>query len=286
MAGPLYGFLLYLALFAISAHSQTREPVELEPLKAAFPLSPYTHVDDQGTPYGIAPTLVSIISERIGRKIEVQVMPYLRTLHALKMGQVDIGFGVRARASSVYLPDNIVVASEPQLILPTSFYALPDSNFHIESMEQAGHYRIGSVRLGQQASHAWNSAYDYKDAYSLSKALQAHHVDLATLDPGSANFITQELRVPLERLYDYNHMEITPVFSSASPRIKDPLAFCQSFVETRVELFKSGEYEKILNDNRMLHLLPYYNQVKILPGHCHLTAPTSVKHAIKENMSQ
>jgi len=35
-----HGFLLCMALFSVCAHSQTKEPVALAPLKAAIPLSP------------------------------------------------------------------------------------------------------------------------------------------------------------------------------------------------------------------------------------------------------
>jgi len=286
----LYCLLLCLALFSTYVQAQEKESTELEPLKAAFPLSPYTHIDDQGIAYGFVPSLMSVMSERMGREIEVQVMPYLRTLHALKVGQIDIGFGLQVQDSSIHLPESIVVASEPQLILPTSIYALPERDIQINSLEQAGNYRLGTVRLESKAQRiqrtVQNNVYYYKDAYSLGKALQAHHIDLATLEPVSAQVVAQELGVTLERLYDYNHLEIFPAFANASPRIKDPLAFCQSFVEARAEVFKSGEYEQILNDIHMMHLLPYYNQVKILPGHCHLTTPKSVKHAIQKNTQQ
>jgi len=286
----LQGVFLCLTLLPSYAYSQENKPTELEPLKAAFPLSPYTHVDDQGIAYGFLPSLVSTISERIGRDIDIQVMPYLRTLHALKTGQIDMGFGLLVAGSSVYPPENIVTASEPQLILPTSIYALPERNIQIKSLEQAAHYRLGTVRLESKAQRVrrtvQHNVYYYKDAYSLGKALQAHHIDLATLEPVSAQVVAQELGVTLERLYDYNHLEIFPVFSNTSPRIKDPLAFCQSFVETRVEVFKDGGFEKILKDIQMPYLLPYYNQAEILPGHCHLTTPKSVGRAIQKNTSR
>jgi len=289
-----YCLLMCLALLStfalVQEKAQAKEPASPEPLKIAFQLSSYTHIDEQGIPYGYSPRLVSSISERMVRETEILIMPYLRILHALKTGQIDMGFGLSVPGSSVYLPANIVKSSAPQLVIPVSYYALPERNIHLESQEQAGDYRVGAARMdtkNQRILRAGQSNENYyKNAYSLIKALKAKHIDLAILDAGSALRITKELGVPLERIYDFNRLEIFPIFSNVSPRIKDPLAFCQSFVETRVEVFKSGEYEKILNDNRMLHLLPYYNQVKILPGHCHLTAPTSVKHAIKENMSQ
>jgi len=272
----LHCLLLCLTLFSNCAYSQENEPVSLEPLKAAYPLSPYTHIDEQGIAYGFVPRLISVMSERMGRKIEVQVMPYLRSLHALKTGQIDIGFGLRVQGSSIYLPENIVIASEAQLILPTSIYALPERNIQINSLEQAARYRLGTVRLESKAQRVkrtvQNNVYYYKDAYSLGKALQAHHVDLATLEPVSAQVITEELGVTLVRLYDYNHLEISPVFSNTSPRIKDPLAFCQSFVETSIEVFKDGGFEKILNNIQMPYLLPYYNQVDINPELCHITS--------------
>jgi len=222
----------------------------------------------------------------MGRKIDVQVMPYLRTLHALKMGQVDIGFGLRVQGSSVHLPENIVVASEPQLILPTSLYALAERNIQIESLEQADHYRLGTVRLESKAQRTrrtvQNNVYYYKDAYSLSKALQAHHIDLATLEPGSAQVVTEELGMTLERLYDYNYLEVFPVFSNASARMKDPLALCQIFVKARISVVKDGAFEKLLSDTNMEHLRPYYNQVNTHAGQCRITTsadqnPSAIK---------
>jgi len=288
VAKQSYYLLLCLALLStfalIQEKAQAKEPAVLEPLKIALQLSPYTHTDDQGTPYGYSPRLVSSISERMGREVEILIMPYLRILHALKTGQIDMAFGLRVPGSSVYLPGNIVKSSAPQLVIPVSYYALPESNIHLESQEQAGDYRVGAARMDTKKQRilraGQSNEFYYKDGYSLIKALKASHIDLAILDAGSALRIAQKLGVPLERIYDFNHLEIFPIFSNASPRIKDPLAFCQRFVETRVEVFESGEYEKILNDTRTMQLLPYYNQVKILPGHCHLTTAKGVKHAI------
>jgi len=87
------------------------------------------------------------VGQRLGRDVEVQVMPYLRTLHALKTGQIDMIFGLEVPSSSVYLPENIIAASTPQLILPVSFYALPERKIRLANMEQAGDYRIGTIRL-------------------------------------------------------------------------------------------------------------------------------------------
>jgi len=290
VAKQSYYLLLCLALLStfalIQEKAQAKEPAALEPLKVALQLSSYTHINDQGIQYGYSPSLVSSISERMDREFEIQVMPYLRILHALKTGQIDMSFGLHVPDSSVYLPGGIVKSSAPQLVLPVSYYALPERKIHLESQEQAGDYRVGTARMetkNQRILRAGQSNENYyKNAYSLIKALKAKHIDLAILDAGSALRITKELGVPLERIYDLNRLEIFPIFSNVSPRIKDPLAFCQSFVETRVEVFNSGEYEKILNDTHMIHLLPYYNQVKILPGHCHLTALKSVNHALKK----
>lgn len=267
----LRSLLLCLALLTVPAYAEVERASKLEPLKAAYPLSPYTHVDEQGTVYGFVPSLVTAISERLGRDIDIQVMPYLRTLHALKTGQVDLTFGLRVPESSVYLPDDIVTAAEPLLILPVSFYALPERNIRIENYKQSNQYRIGTVRLEKKDQRILRrdpNTYYYKDAYSLSKALQAHHIDLATLEPGSAKKITQQLGLQLERVYDYNHMETLAVFSKASPRLKNPLAFCQRFVEARVKVVQDGTFEKLLEDVQMTYLLPFYNQVEVRSGLC------------------
>jgi len=226
-------------------------------------------------PYGFAPDLIVAVGLRLGRDVEVQVMPYLRTLHALKTGQIDMTFGLEVPSSSVYLPENIIAASSPQLILPVSFYALPERKIRLTHMKQAGDYRIGTIRLetkGQRIKRKGHGeAYYYKNAYSLSKALQAHHIDLATLEPGSAKRINQELGVELERIYDYNHMNTYPIFSKVSPRIRDPLAFCQRFVEARIKAVEDGTFDKLLKDTRMEHLRPYYNQVNTLTEQCRIT---------------
>jgi len=287
-ARHIYCLLLCLALLStyalVQEKAQAKEPAAPEPFKVALQLSAYTHIDEQGSPYGYSPRLVSSISERMGREVEILIMPYLRILHALKTGQIDMSFGLHVPDSSVYLPGGIVKSSAPQLVLPVSYYALPERNIHLESREQAGNYRVGSPRLETKNQRILRSGesneYFYKGVYSLIKALKAKHIDLAMLDSGSAASIAQQFGVQLQRIYDFNRLEISPIFSNASPRIKDPLAFCQRFVETRAEVFESGEYEKILNDTRMMHLLPHYNQVKILSGHCHLTTAKGIKHAI------
>ena len=288
-AGPFYCFSLCLALLTLSAHSQTREPAEREPLKAAFALSAYAHVDDQGIAYGFIPSLVAAISESMGRDIDIQFMPYLRTLHALKAGQIDITLGLRVPGSSVYLPDNIVTTTEPLLILPVSFYALAERNIQIKNLEQSKHYRIGTVRIekqDQRIQRKEKSAYYYKDPYSLSKALQAHHVDLATMDPGSAQKITQQLGVQLERAYDYSRIEILILFSRASPRIKDPVTLCQSFVEARAKTFNEDRLEKLLADTQMPYLLPYYNRIVITPALCRVTTAAQKNAEVPENTSE
>jgi len=256
---------------------QAKETPALEPLKVALQRSTYTHIDDQGTPYGYTPRLVSSISERMDREFEILIMPYLRILHALKTGQIDMAFGLLVPGSSVYLPANIVKSSAPQLVLPVSYYALHERKIHLESQEQAGNYRVGTARMdtkNQRILRAGQSNENYyKDAYSLAKALKANHIDLAILDPGSAMRIAQELGVQLERIYDFNHLEIFPIFSNASPRIKDPLAFCQRFVEARIKTVEDGTFEKLLKDTQMTYLLPYYNKTEITPKLCHITQP-------------
>jgi len=287
-ARRFYCLLLCSALLSSCAYSQEKKPTALEPLKAAFPLSPYTQVDEQGIAYGFVPSLVSAISERMGRDIDIQVMPYLRTLHALKTGQIDITFGLRVPESSVYLPDNIVIASEALLILPVSFYALPERNIQINNLQQSNNYRIGTIRLekkGQRIKVQDQNVYYYKDAYSLSKALQAHHIDLATLEPGSAKKITQQLGLQLERVYDYNHMETLAVFAKASPRVKDPLTLCQSFVEARIKIFNDGRFETLLIDTQMPYLLPYYNRAEITPELCHIATPVNRNINTSNNLS-
>jgi len=291
MAGPLYCFSLCLALLTLSAHSQTREPAELEPLKVSIPVSAYTHVDDQGNVYGFFPSLISAISERLGRDIDIQTMPYLRGLHALKTGDIDITFGVQGvpQKGSIFLPNNIVTPTEPVLTVPISFYALTERNIQIKDLGQTKHYRIGSVRLEQKklrAQRKVESTHYYKDAFSLSKALQANHIDLATLDPGSAHKIKQKLGVQLERVYDYSHLEFLSVFSKRSPRMKDPVTLCQNFAEARVTIFNEDRLEKLLVETNMSYLLPYYNRTTITPARCRTTTAAQKNAEVPANTSK
>jgi len=290
MAGPFYCFSLCLALLTLSAHSQTREPAELEPLKASVPLSAYTHVDDQGNLYGFFPSLISAISERLGRDIDIQTMPYLRGLHALKTGDIDITFGVRgvSKRGSIFLPNDIVTPTEPVLTVPISFYALAEHNIQIKNLEQTKHYRIGTVRLEKKklrTQRIVESTYYYKDAFSLGKALQANHIDLATLDPASAHKIKQQLGVQLEWVYDYSHLEFLSVFSKLSPRMKDPFTLCQSFADARVKIFNEDRLEMLLVETNMSYLLPYYNRVAITPARCRVTTAVNRNIDIPNNIS-
>jgi len=272
--------LALLSTFVLALEkTQAQEPEVLEPLRLGLPASAYTHIDEQGVPYGFSQRLVSSISERMGREIEIQIMPYLRTMHTLKMGQIDITWGLRIPGSSTDLPDNIIKSSAPHWTLPISYYALSESNIHFENREQASDYRTGSTRLVPKSKrilgYGKKHEYYYKDAYSIIKALRARHIDLAILDYGSAQDIAWELGVKLKKVYEFSSMEIFPLFSNASPRIKDPLALCQNYLEASAKVFEDGIFEEILNDTHMMYLLPYHSLSEATPEVCHFTRATS-----------
>lgn len=241
----------------------------LPPLKVAITPSPYGYQDQQGRSHGITPDIVRATAKRLERKVEFTHMPYLRAVHELKSGAIDIMYGVEVK-HSISLPTGVVTAKKAHSILPLSLYSVANRGIKIQQWNQAKEYRVGSVLLvpvDQRTDVYGPIDIDYfKDTASLTKALLAKHIDLATLDPVSAASNGTLLGAKLEPVFEYSAMQSFQLFSPASPRIEDPIALCQDFTAARIKLFEGGEYEKILTANNMLYLLPYYKQHEGTPS--------------------
>jgi len=246
----------------------------LAPLKIAITPSPYGYLDKQGLTRGSTPDLVRAAAELIDRQVTFVHMPYLRAVHELKTGGIDIMYGLNVEQSSTRLPHGVITSVAPHSILPLSLYSTANRGITLQSWEQASDYRVGSIRLvpknQRSTSHGQGNTYYFKDVASLTKALMAKHIDLATLEPAAAGSIGQRLGAKLERVFDYGWMQSFPLFSPTSPRIDDAIALCEAFVGARVQLFEAGTYETILKTNDMTYLIPYYHQ-KDAKGGCHIS---------------
>jgi len=260
--------LLYLLFLPLHSHAQTGAPntkaTTVTPLKVAITPSPYGFLDSLGLTRGTTPDLALATAELIGRKVEFIHMPYLRAVHELKTGGIDIMYGLNVEQSSTRLPHGVIASITPHSILPLSLYSTANRGISFQNWDEASNYRVGSIRLmpaDQRTSpHGEGNTYYFKDVASLTKALLAKHIDLATLEPAAAGSIGKHLGAKLERVFDYGWMQSFPLFSPTSPRIDDAIVLCQAFIAARIQLFEEGVYTAILKANDMAYLLPYYNQ--------------------------
>jgi len=244
--------------------SQTPLSETLAPLKVAIYPSPYGYQDDKGFTRGITPDFIAAAAEVMGREVEFIHMPYLRAVHELKIGGVDIMNGMNIPSTYVRLPPETITTLTPHTTLPLSLYSITDRGIEIKTRDEAKRYQLGSVRLTSTEQRTpWlgqDNTHYFEDADNLTKALLAKRVDLATLAPIGAASISKQLGVKLSRVFDYSRLESFSLFSSASPRIRNPLTFCQDFIAAQIKIVGSGRYQAILKANNMASLLPYYNQ--------------------------
>lgn len=270
-----------LCVFCLQGHAQRPPSAEDTPtieqpaIRVAITVSPYSYVDSEGNISGVVAELAQASLRLMGRDVHIILMPYLRAVHAIKAGEIDLMYGLHVDGSSTQLPLGVVTSIEPQTILPLSLYALPDSDIQVNNWLQTHDHRIGSVRLvrtDQRTTHqGQGNTYYYKNADSLSKALLAKRIDLATLEPGSAWAIGRSLGIQLRSVFVYSKMQSYPVFSPSSPRLGNPMIFCQAFIRARTALFDAGEYQRIVKDNGMEFLLEYYIYTETAAQQCRLT---------------
>jgi len=251
-------------------------PAERPALRVAMPPSPYVRVDSEGNVQSVTSDLVRAIMRHIGREVRFIPMPYLRAFHAIKTGEIDMMYGIHIEQASARLPLNVVASVEPRAIFPLLLYALAERDIQVNSWSQASGYRIGSVRLvkpeqrtGQQDQ---GNIYYYKGVDSLTKALLAQRIDLATLEPGSAWFTERRFGVQLQPMFRYAWLQSYSLFSPFSPRLSDPQAFCQAFVGARITLLETGELESILNVHSLGFLMQYFRRVDAETKLCRVTS--------------
>jgi len=254
------------------AESAIERPAEQPTLRVAMPPSPYARVDSEGIVRGVTSDLVRAIMRHIGREVRFIPMPYLRAFHAIKAGEIDMMYGVYIEQASARLPLDVVASVEPQAIFPLSLYALAERDIQVSGWSQASNYRIGSVRLvpaeqrtGQQDQ---GNIYYYKDVDSLTKALLARRIDLATLEPGSARFTERQLGARLQPVFRYAWLQSYSLFSLLSPRLSDSLAFCQAFVQARIALLETGGLEAIVKAHNMEFMIEYFKRVETAEKLC------------------
>jgi len=230
---------------------------------AIYP-SPFGYQDDKGVTHGVTPDLITAVTKTMGREVEFIHMTYLRAMHELKTGGIDMVEGINIPSTNVRLPPETITTLTPHVILPLSLYSLADRGIEINTQDQIKRYRIGTVRIipTEQRSPWLNegNTHYFEGANNLTKALLAKRIDLATLDPVSAGIISKQLDVDLSRVVDFNTLSTFLLFSPASPRIRNALKFCQDYVSAQIKIFDDDKYDAILKANNMTSLLRYYNQ--------------------------
>jgi len=273
--------MLLLCLLFPPLHTQAQigapdtKTTTLEPLIVAVTASAYGSLDKQGRTRGITPDLVRAAAKLLGREVEFIHMPYLRAVHELKTGGIDIMHGLHVEQGSTHLPAGVVTTTTPHFVLPLSLYSVANRGIKVQRWSQVSEYRVGSVRLAptdqRTDSYGQGNTYYFKDVASLTKALLAKRIDLATLEPVSAERISKILGAKLERVFVYGSLKSFRLFSPVSPRMHNVIALCQGFIAARMTLFDRGVYETVLTANEMAFLLPYYKQQDQASTSCHIS---------------
>jgi len=259
--------LLLVCLLSQVLYAQTPAPSAQAdaqaPLKVAITPSPFGYLDKQGHSRGIRPDLIRAATKLLDREVEFIHMPYLRAVHELKTGAIDITYGVESKGS-LSLPTGVVTPTAAHSILPLSLYSVANRGIKIQQWSQTNEYSIGTVipaSVDQRPEYlAQGNIHYFQDSFGLTKALMAKRIDLVTLDPVSARIISKVLGAKLERIFDYGSLQKFPLFSPVSPRMHNAIALCQDFIAARIELFDSGVYKAVLTANEMDFVMPYYNQ--------------------------
>lgn len=258
-----------------AAESAVKRSTDRPALRMAMPPSPYVRADREGNAPSVTSDIVLAIMRHIGREVHFIHMPYLRAFHAIKTGEIDMMYGIHIEQASARLPFNVVASEEPQTIFPLLLYALADRDIQVSSWSQVSDYRIGSVRLvtseQRTSQQDQGNIYYYKSVDSLTKALIAQRVDLATLEPGSARITERRYGVQLQPMFRYAWLQSYALFSRLSPRLSDAKAFCQAFVEARIALLETGELESILKLHEQGVLIQYFNRVDNEAKLCRVT---------------
>lgn len=221
----------------------------------------------------VAVDLIREITNKTGWRAEFVTMPYLRALHELKIGHVDMMYGAHVESLTTRIPQGVVSANSHMNETPLGLYSLAGRGIEASSWEQARQYRIGSMRLVEHKKRAPalaqdNAAY-FKNMESAAKALLAGYVDLLTLDIASYRGIETQFNTQLTEVFHYGALQSYPIFSRASERLRDPMIFCERFFLAQQEAILSGAYANIFRTHGLAFMIPYLN--RDMDAGCHVS---------------
>jgi len=238
----------------------------------AFHSSRYSYLDEQGNPRGVTTALVRAVAEQMGWDVEFFVMPYLRGIQKLRAGQVDMLYALEVEGTTTRVPSDVMTAIEPVYRIPISVYALASRDIDIDSFAQAQPYKIGMMRIAPIEDRSFRDGqlnfYYFESDELLTKALKARHVDLMIMEPGSVLTMGNELKMQLQRLFDYTYLSYYPIFSRRSPRLTNPMALCRAYVKALTQVVDSGLYLHTLEAYGLGLFMPYYHNVVRGAGDC------------------
>jgi len=253
-----------VAEMAVKEETAVKEGMADRPLRIAIEPSPHAGKDADGRVRGLVPELFEGIAVHMSRRVEFVFMPYLRGLHELEQGRIDIMYAYDIGDSGIHLPSNIIRTERPEATMPLSLYARRDRNISINSKSGMQAYKTGFVRMAVASERTWDDeqgeAFYFSSVEALLKALLIGHVDVAALGPSAGWVVKAKFGEELVRVYEYSFLHLYPVFSAASQQDLDANLLCQQYLTARAKAVIEGLYANVMRANRVEFLMPYFEQ--------------------------
>jgi|GEM_PF-3000799 len=276
-AGTKPWFLLMVTLLCLTplmghaegfaGEAEMKETMLDRPLRIALEPSPHAYRDDDGRVHGLTPELFEGIAEHMSRRVEFFFMPYLRGLHELEQGRIDMMHAYDIGDSGIHLPPNIIRTERPEAIMPLSLYAKRESNIAINSKSDMQGYKTGFLRMTVASERTWGDeqgeAFYFSSVEALLKALLMGHVDVAALGPSAGWVVKRKFGEELVRVYEYSFLHLYPAFSEVSQGDgsgQSGLELCQQYLTARSKAVSAGLYSSVMRANGVEFLLPYFEQ--------------------------
>lgn len=275
-----------LCLMPALGHSAAAETeITLEPpLRIALEPSPHAYRDKEGRVHGLIPELLEGIAVHMPRRVDFSFMPYLRGLHELEQGRIDMMYAFDIGDSGIHLPPHIIRAERPEAIMPLSLYAKSGSDVSINSKADMQSYKAGFLRMAATSERTWDAeqgkAFYFSSIEALLKALLMGHVDVAALGPSAAWVVKAKFGEELDRVYEYSFLHMYPVFSAKLQEGRDAGAgLCQQYLTARSKAVAQGLYARVIQAKLVDFMLPYFEQAGgFLPGPDRCIVSTPVEH--------
>jgi polar amino acid transport system substrate-binding protein len=242
--------LWLLFLFMTPSLRADEAPIRIN--DAAWP--PYFYQDrPAGGKPGIAKDILDFCLTRMKRKYEYVQLPIERMQNLMQSGEIDINFFSYKKERESF------VTFGKELAFITGYHPVvrKDSSITITSLADFDKYKLGHTIGLRYAPEFWDYIQKRKKNDDLDetpsiesniKKLLAGRIDVFVADSSSILILAAELGIADRlKILDYPiHQGLYYLsLSKKTPRIRQPLAFVQSFDQCLADLKKDGSYCKI-----------------------------------------